>query len=381
MANKVQIRRGLRGNLPALSLGEFGLCTDTNELFIGSAAGNVKVATEAQIAALNAQKVEGKWRIYNSLEELGLSETTVTISQIFDVMQNNSSLYCIVGSGGSAFPVPSGFLTIEKSRNNRNSIRYTQAGDTVQIINNQWIGNYYDGNFSGWRQVITQNSLKHSTQADLVIYLDSINGNDTTGDGSNSKPYKTWDKVYTLLDNLTISVGIIIRFKAGTYDIKDGYKNLYGFHYGILLESATRVASAVTLRILGSVGFNITENISRTSFTYMTIDCSLMTGTTTAIYSNFSRLYVNAVNMIGNSAKSITAIQGQRSTIDVGAVSFVNFSTCLCCATASIATIASSTGSGNGNYCVADSGIIQRYGTVPTVTTLEQKYNGGQIFN
>ena len=35
--SKTQIRRGLRKNLPnPLSPGEFGLCTDTNEVFLGS---------------------------------------------------------------------------------------------------------------------------------------------------------------------------------------------------------------------------------------------------------------------------------------------------------------------------------------------------------
>ena len=34
MANKIQIRRGLRADLPTLSIGEFGLCTDTRQIFI-----------------------------------------------------------------------------------------------------------------------------------------------------------------------------------------------------------------------------------------------------------------------------------------------------------------------------------------------------------
>jgi hypothetical protein len=37
MANKIQIKRGLRANLPAiLSVGELAYCTDTKELFIGT---------------------------------------------------------------------------------------------------------------------------------------------------------------------------------------------------------------------------------------------------------------------------------------------------------------------------------------------------------
>lgn len=41
MANRIQIRRGLKSQLPTLALGEFGLCTDTKEIFIGTPTGNV----------------------------------------------------------------------------------------------------------------------------------------------------------------------------------------------------------------------------------------------------------------------------------------------------------------------------------------------------
>lgn len=44
MANKIQIRRGLRADLPILSIGEFGLCTDTGQIFIGTPIGNVEIA-------------------------------------------------------------------------------------------------------------------------------------------------------------------------------------------------------------------------------------------------------------------------------------------------------------------------------------------------
>lgn len=41
MANKIQIRRGLKANLPSLDVGEPALCTDTKEVFIGNSGGNV----------------------------------------------------------------------------------------------------------------------------------------------------------------------------------------------------------------------------------------------------------------------------------------------------------------------------------------------------
>lgn len=43
MTEKIQIRRGLKADLPILSEGEFGFCLDTKELYIGISGGNVLV--------------------------------------------------------------------------------------------------------------------------------------------------------------------------------------------------------------------------------------------------------------------------------------------------------------------------------------------------
>lgn len=43
MAVKIQVRRGSRAGLPALSPGEFGLATDTKEVFIGGQSENLQV--------------------------------------------------------------------------------------------------------------------------------------------------------------------------------------------------------------------------------------------------------------------------------------------------------------------------------------------------
>lgn len=40
----IQIKRGEKKNLPVLGVGEFALCTDTLQLFMGSPLGNIQVA-------------------------------------------------------------------------------------------------------------------------------------------------------------------------------------------------------------------------------------------------------------------------------------------------------------------------------------------------
>ena len=45
MADTIQHRRGKKDDLPVLQTAEFGLCTDTKELFIGSSGENIPVLT------------------------------------------------------------------------------------------------------------------------------------------------------------------------------------------------------------------------------------------------------------------------------------------------------------------------------------------------
>lgn len=44
MSNLIKVKRGTKSSLPTLNVGELGFCSDTNELYIGTASGNVKLA-------------------------------------------------------------------------------------------------------------------------------------------------------------------------------------------------------------------------------------------------------------------------------------------------------------------------------------------------
>ena len=60
MANTLQVKRGTRTNLPTLTAGELGFCTDTYELYIGDGAVNrlISIGTDTKPAASVA--VRGK---------------------------------------------------------------------------------------------------------------------------------------------------------------------------------------------------------------------------------------------------------------------------------------------------------------------------------
>lgn len=51
MAQKIQIKRGSKAGLPTLAPGEFGLCTDTKELFVGTSSGNVQISLKTDLTA------------------------------------------------------------------------------------------------------------------------------------------------------------------------------------------------------------------------------------------------------------------------------------------------------------------------------------------
>jgi hypothetical protein len=57
MAHKIQIKRGNKADLPTLDAGEFGLCQDTNELFIGN-SGNQKIFPPTEITISNVEGLQ-----------------------------------------------------------------------------------------------------------------------------------------------------------------------------------------------------------------------------------------------------------------------------------------------------------------------------------
>ena len=66
MANKIQLRRGIKANLPTLSVGEPAFCTDTKELYIGTSSGNVRMSydTGQGVVAIDSDKLGGQLPSY-----------------------------------------------------------------------------------------------------------------------------------------------------------------------------------------------------------------------------------------------------------------------------------------------------------------------------
>lgn len=55
MGSSIQLKRGLKANLPVLLQGEPAFTTDEKELYVGTAAGNVKVSSKSEIELINEE--------------------------------------------------------------------------------------------------------------------------------------------------------------------------------------------------------------------------------------------------------------------------------------------------------------------------------------
>ena len=197
MANKIQFKRGTKANLPALSVGEPGFCTDTKELFIGASDGNVQIVDQAQFAAHLAENATETqkghvefataseisagtdntraihpaglksilkgYRIYDSLGGVNASFSESTpIIDLIEGMAEKSILVVTIGSNaGGVYPIGYATLSIIKINNSRN---------IVQLVANDgksFLGTYHQSTlgWSGWKVIYNSRNVTVSTSA------------------------------------------------------------------------------------------------------------------------------------------------------------------------------------------------------------------------
>lgn len=94
MANKIQFKRGLKSKLPLLNPGEPGLCTDTEEIFIGGNGTNIQVAkyldvnnVNSKIGDLQELNTIEKSNIIRAMNEQG---TSIAITKVKEKNTSNS---------------------------------------------------------------------------------------------------------------------------------------------------------------------------------------------------------------------------------------------------------------------------------------------------
>lgn len=82
MANKIQIKRGVKNQLPTLSNGELGLCYDTRELYVGTNANNLKLIGENDI--INNVTSGGTTKVLSAEQGKGLKQQIDNLKTRYD---------------------------------------------------------------------------------------------------------------------------------------------------------------------------------------------------------------------------------------------------------------------------------------------------------
>ncbi|WP_404445271.1 right-handed parallel beta-helix repeat-containing protein [Sutcliffiella horikoshii] len=70
MASRIQIKSCLKSDLPKLSVGEFAICTDTREVFIGTENENLQIADKQDIGILEELQTTNKFSLVNAVNEV-----------------------------------------------------------------------------------------------------------------------------------------------------------------------------------------------------------------------------------------------------------------------------------------------------------------------
>lgn len=95
MSNKIQIKRGLKANLPILDSGEPGFTTDTKEFFIGDGSKNIEFAKQADLEINNTKLLD---MIY---QKAGGTATVVTVPMQTLVNGYSKTFVASASNGGA----------------------------------------------------------------------------------------------------------------------------------------------------------------------------------------------------------------------------------------------------------------------------------------
>lgn len=98
MATKILMRRGVKANLPALDVGEYGVATDTNEVFLGTSAGNILLTMPSgSMVDYAGTTAPSGWLMCD-----GSAISRTTYANLFSAIGTSYG----VGNGSSTFNLP-----------------------------------------------------------------------------------------------------------------------------------------------------------------------------------------------------------------------------------------------------------------------------------
>jgi parallel beta-helix repeat protein len=188
MAHKIQVKRGNKANLPTLDDGEFGLCQDTNELFIGN-DGNQKIfPTETLRTA--------RFVIGTSTAGWTAADCDYLCDGTADQTEINAAITALPETGGEIVILDGTYNIAARINVNKNNVSIRGNGNAT-ILKRMFNSYSNEGvitliSRSGCKIANLQiegNKTSYTNTNNCCIYLHSSNNNTITGNTCNNSKY------------------------------------------------------------------------------------------------------------------------------------------------------------------------------------------------
>lgn len=304
----------------------------------------------------------GNWtKVSGNIWSQTISDANIKSGMRIDLAATPATQQTIYSDGFSltAYSDTDGIAIIQACGTTKPSV-----GMAIQIILQKASGplNRY-GNSLGVPPVKYANKVE-------VVYL-SPSGNDDTGDGSLSKPYKSISKIRDIVNGLRPNYEYIrFELRGGTYEVGGNLE----FYLPANLEVRIQPYNSETVIINNASLRFYYGNVSISSIEIKAWSDALRIGSG---YLKISHCKMSPYSPDDTSH----AIGVDSSRAEIANTQFDNCkSACVNCWETSIVHCNNNTGSGNSIAHRCQGGIIIRTGTYPSASTNDQKIDGGQIF-
>ena len=144
MATTIQIRRGSKANLPSLASGEFGLATDTSELYIGGASGNLQTAILDSSGKLQSSQLPQieiprtcRFVIGTSTNGWTANDCDYLCDGTADDVEINAAIQALPSTGGEVFILDGTYYITTAIAINKNNVSLTGNGSAT-ILKRMW---------------------------------------------------------------------------------------------------------------------------------------------------------------------------------------------------------------------------------------------------
>jgi parallel beta-helix repeat protein len=188
MAHKIQVKRGNKADLPTLDVGEFGLCQDTNELFIGN-DGNQKIfPTEALRTA--------RFIIGTSTSGWTAADCDYLCDGTADQTEINAAITALPATGGEVVILDGTYNITAKINVAKNNVSIRGNGNAT-ILKRMYDSSTGEGVItltgrSGCKIANLQvdgNKTSYTNSNNYGIYLNNSSNNTITGNTCNNNEY------------------------------------------------------------------------------------------------------------------------------------------------------------------------------------------------